>query len=227
MKEMSKLLGVVVVSIGLWVSTATLADGFHGRSFGRSREGFFGGGGYRGGYCGGYHYNWGYPWAFSFSYYATPYYYYPYDYYYPPPVYYSPPPVVYSSPPAMTYGSPSSPPAVDDSQQPTVDRPLQPSAAGQSSPPPSPVVERPQPVQRANQAQPVGVADIKALVKAGISDEVILSHLRNSQAVYHLTTAEIIDLKNNGVSEKVMDFMINTPTAYRSARPPLPPSPAH
>jgi len=39
---------------------------------------------------------------------------------------------------------------------------------------------------------------------------VILSHLRNSGAVYHLTTAEIIDLKQNGVSEKVIDFMINT-----------------
>ena len=60
-----------------------------------------------------------------------------------------------------------------------------------------------------------GVADVKALVNAGLSDEVILSHIRNSQAVYHLTTAEIIDLKNSGVSEKVIDFMINTASAHR------------
>lgn len=54
------------------------------------------------------------------------------------------------------------------------------------------------------------MADVKALAKAGLSDEVILSHIRNSRAVYHLTTAEIIDLKGSGVSEKVIDFMINT-----------------
>ena len=29
--------------------------------------------------------------------------------------------------------------------------------------------------------------------------------------MYRLTTAEIIDLKQSGVSEKVIDYMINTP----------------
>lgn len=59
------------------------------------------------------------------------------------------------------------------------------------------------------------MADIKALAGAGLSDDVILSHIRNSQAVYHLTTAEIIDLKKSGVSEKVIDYMINTASARR------------
>jgi hypothetical protein len=59
------------------------------------------------------------------------------------------------------------------------------------------------------------MADVKALATAGLSDEVILSHIRNSQPVYHLTTAEIIDLKKSGVSEKVIDFMINTQSAQR------------
>jgi hypothetical protein len=59
------------------------------------------------------------------------------------------------------------------------------------------------------------VADVKALVAAGLSDDVILSHMRNSPAVYHLTTAEIIDLKTSGVSDKVIDFMVNTPSAHR------------
>jgi len=54
------------------------------------------------------------------------------------------------------------------------------------------------------------VAEIKVLVKSGLSDAVILSQIRNNHAVFHLTTAEIIDLKNSGVSEKVIDFMINT-----------------
>jgi hypothetical protein len=41
--------------------------------------------------------------------------------------------------------------------------------------------------------------------------------------VYHLSAAEILDLKDAGLSEKVIDFMINTPTLYRSPRPPPPP----
>lgn len=54
------------------------------------------------------------------------------------------------------------------------------------------------------------VAEIKALVKNGLSDGIILSQIRNHHAVFHLTTAEIIDLKTSGVSEKLIDFMINT-----------------
>ena len=59
-------------------------------------------------------------------------------------------------------------------------------------------------------ADNVSVADVKMLVKAGMSEEVILSHIRNEHAVFHLSTAEIIDLKDAGVSQKVIDYMINT-----------------
>jgi hypothetical protein len=55
----------------------------------------------------------------------------------------------------------------------------------------------------------MGLADVVALAKSGVSDDVIVSQIQNSHAVYHLTTAEIIDLKDSGVSEKVIDFMIN------------------
>jgi hypothetical protein len=41
---------------------------------------------------------------------------------------------------------------------------------------------------------------------------------RNSRTVYYLTTADIIDLKNAGVSERIIDFMINTPTQIPSAQ---------
>jgi len=70
--------------------------------------------------------------------------------------------------------------------------------------------------------RPVGLADIKMLAKTGISDEIILSQIRNAHVVFHLTTAEILDLKQSGVSEKVIDFMINTPETVGSwaAAPP-------
>ena len=58
---------------------------------------------------------------------------------------------------------------------------------------------------------PLGVEDIKALAKAGLNDDLIVSQIRNSGTVYRLTAADIILLKNSGVSEKVIDYMINTP----------------
>ena len=86
--------------------------------------------------------------------------------------------------------------------------------------------QSPQTMQRVEQGQPLGLEDIKALAKAGVSDEVILSQIRNSRVVYRLTTAEIIDLKDSGVSNRVIDFMINTPSLYPSPPPP-PPRPAY
>ena len=81
----------------------------------------------------------------------------------------------------------------------------------------------PPPLRRVQHpSQPLGLADVKMLAKAGISDEVIISQIRNSHTVYRLSATEILDLKDAGLSKKVIDFMINTPAMYRSARPPPP-----
>ena len=79
--------------------------------------------------------------------------------------------------------------------------------------------QSPQTLQRFEGGQRLAPADIKALSKAGISDEVVISQIRNSHTVFYLNTAEIIDLKDAGVSQKVIDFMINTASMY----PPPPP----
>jgi hypothetical protein len=215
MRQITKLIVVsaVAASISALVSTTWAAPGH------------FGGGGYYGGFRGrswggrggwGWGWGWGgwYPWGVSYAYAPSPYY---YDgYYYPQPAYY-PPPAVYSSQPAVAYNSPPPAPEADGSQPPAVDRPLSPTAVDRDSPPPPPPprAQRPPQIQGSDQGQSIGVADVKALAKAGLNDDVILSHIRNSQAVYHLTTAEIIDLKNSGVSDKVIDVMINTASKYR------------
>ena len=72
--------------------------------------------------------------------------------------------------------------------------------------------EAPQTYVRVHQSQPLAVADVKALAKAGVSDDIIISQIRASHTVYHLSAADIIDLRNSGVSETVVDFMINTPS---------------
>ena len=80
--------------------------------------------------------------------------------------------------------------------------------------PPRQQVIVPPPVQT---GPPLGIEDVKSLAKAGLSDDLIVSQIRSSATVYHLGTADIILLKNSGVSEKVIDYMINTPS---TATPP-------
>ena len=72
-------------------------------------------------------------------------------------------------------------------------------------------------VQRVEQSPPLTVVDIKSQVKAGIGDDLIISQIRNSRTVYHLNSADIIDLKRARVSERIIDCMINTQNDVQSA----------
>src|ERR1051325_4504226 len=56
----------------------------------------------------------------------------------------------------------------------------------------------------------IGHSMDKAMAKAGVGDEVIISQIRSTHTIYRLSAADIIDLHNSGESQKVMDFMINT-----------------
>ncbi|MGB7748872.1 MAG: glycine zipper domain-containing protein [Verrucomicrobiia bacterium] len=71
--------------------------------------------------------------------------------------------------------------------------------------------QSPQTYVRVDQGQPLSVGDVKALAAAGAGDNVIISQIRSSRTIYHLSAADIIDLRNAGVSNPVIDFMINTP----------------
>jgi len=83
---------------------------------------------------------------------------------------------------------------------------------------------------RAVQGNPLSVADVKAMARAQVSDDTIIAQIVNSHTVYHLLATDIIDLHQAGVSQKVIDFMVNTPgtispsaTAVAVAQAPPPP----
>lgn len=80
--------------------------------------------------------------------------------------------------------------------------------------------EYPRTWSRVERGQPLLLADIKALAAAGVSDEVIISQIRASRTVYRLSATEIIDLHDAGVSNQVIDFMVNTPGLYPPSAPP-------
>jgi outer membrane lipoprotein SlyB len=93
--------------------------------------------------------------------------------------------------------------------------------------------EAPQTYVRVQQGQPLSIADVKAMAGAGVSDDVIISQIQGSHTVFHLSSADIIELHNAGVSDRVVNFMINTQNSADAAVPttvvvqqPPPPPPA-
>jgi outer membrane lipoprotein SlyB len=64
------------------------------------------------------------------------------------------------------------------------------------------------------QGRPTSIADVKAMTKAGVSDDVIINQIRNTRTVYHLAAMDVIGLRDAGVSNKVLNFMINTPSLW-------------
>ena len=63
---------------------------------------------------------------------------------------------------------------------------------------------------RVNQQQPLAVADVKALVRAGISEDLVISQIQTTHSGFRLSSEDIIDLRNSGVSDKIINYMINT-----------------
>jgi len=72
------------------------------------------------------------------------------------------------------------------------------------------------------QALPPGVQDVVKLTQAGISDDVILTQIRNNAAIYNLTADQIILLKNQGVSQPVIKALMTGGAAAIPAPGPAP-----
>lgn len=71
---------------------------------------------------------------------------------------------------------------------------------------------------RVQQGQPLTLEDVKVLSRAGVEDHLIISQINATRTVYILNSAQIIDLKDAGVSQRVIDHMINTRSMYGSPR---------
>lgn len=70
-------------------------------------------------------------------------------------------------------------------------------------------LERRQAVADARQrmAQAVSTSDVMTMTTSGLSDSVIIDHIRSNGVRSALTTADIIELHENGVSERVIDTL--------------------
>lgn len=68
----------------------------------------------------------------------------------------------------------------------------------------------PNTLKKIDRGQRLSLNDIKAMSEAGISDPVITSQICTTGSIFYLTTSDIMDLKSAGVSERVIDVMIQT-----------------
>ena len=82
-------------------------------------------------------------------------------------------------------------------------------------PPPAPVYVAPPP-----QVPPPSLSDIKAMARSGVSEDVIMSQITRSHAVYSLDANAIIDLKNAGVSDAIVHLMMMSASDTVVSQPP-------
>lgn len=70
-----------------------------------------------------------------------------------------------------------------------------------------------------------GAADVLKLSHAKVNEEVTLAFIQNSERRFNLTASEILYLRKEGVSDRILTAMLSQPGSA-SATPPQPPAPA-
>ena len=70
--------------------------------------------------------------------------------------------------------------------------------------------ESPRTVRKIDKGESLTVTDVKKMSRAGLSDDVIISQIDATHSTFYLSTADIVDLKRNGVSQHIINHMIQT-----------------
>lgn len=70
--------------------------------------------------------------------------------------------------------------------------------------------QNPRTLRKIDRGEPLNIDDIKQMTRAGIKDDVIISQIKATDSHFQLTSDEIIELKDYGVSQKVINAMIRS-----------------
>ena len=70
--------------------------------------------------------------------------------------------------------------------------------------------QSPKTLRKIDHREQLSTDDVKKMSKAGLSNTVIINQIQATHSVFYLSTADIIDLKNSGVSQRVIDYMLQT-----------------
>ncbi len=112
----------------------------------------------------------------------------------------------------------------------TAQEPAAPKAAVASGTPTAPAATT-EPAARAEAKLPYGVADVLKLSRAQVGDEITLTYIQNSGTIYNLGPKDIVYLRDQGVSDRVINTMLDqrkklAEVAAQTAPPPATQPPA-
>lgn len=68
----------------------------------------------------------------------------------------------------------------------------------------------PQTMRRIDRGEQLSLKDIERMSQAGISDDKIIGTIHSTGSVFYLSSSDIEELKNAGVSQRVIDYMMQT-----------------
>jgi hypothetical protein len=123
-----------------------------------------------------------------------------------------------SSPPP-NYSDPGSPPPAQEQIEPAqVQHPVLPPTLS-----PDEMAklcqQAPDTCHRVQQTQPLNFADLEVLGRLAIGADEIIGQVKNTKTIYYLTAENIIALRDAGLSDKVIDFLVDTPKTVAHATP--------
>lgn len=74
------------------------------------------------------------------------------------------------------------------------------------------VMERtsPRTVERMDRAEPLTISDVIRLSQGGVTDETIVRYIQGTRTSYNLSQAQVQRLQNAGVSQRVINYMVDT-----------------
>ncbi|MBN1915112.1 MAG: hypothetical protein JW769_04415 [Parachlamydiales bacterium] len=70
--------------------------------------------------------------------------------------------------------------------------------------------QSPRTVQRMDRQEPLTINDIIKLAQGGVSDDTIIRYIDDTNTRYNLSEAQVDRLHKGGVSQRVINYMINT-----------------
>jgi len=68
----------------------------------------------------------------------------------------------------------------------------------------------PRTVERMDRGEPLTVNDVIKLSQGGVSDKTIISYMEETRTRYNLSQSQIRRMQDAGVSQRVINYMINT-----------------
>lgn len=69
-------------------------------------------------------------------------------------------------------------------------------------------------LSKINRGEKLTIEDIQNMTKAGVSDDGIIAEIQTSQSIFYLTPKDLEQLRQEGVSERVIQFMSETGEAH-------------